>query len=493
MANSNKKQSGGFISNAFGMAKKLSETGLSVINHVAPGTVSKLSHSPKIESVVQGTAQEKSAFERKQYENPQQMLREHLPNVTGQLLGKHYKKINNVASFISPDLNDKLSDFIFDKLNEFVSELTSVEAVLKEVGAKSLAELAKDSERSQRISTALANQNKIIAAIQGTVTGAFGGLGAILDVPSSLALALRSVYHTGRAHGFELNAKDHAVVEYIFKQIDLGTVAEKHALMAAIRTFAGVLQTHNVSQLQQLLGSSNDIELLKKWVANEDGTFKLPWMNNLPHFSLLTRLTPLATMGISAAYSWKLVDDATDKAQIVFSGARQYLLQHSDEKIDVLDAYEKFSQLISDAHPLLLEDSKAETLVEKVEPQVENEAITHVEVKEKTSETVDELNAEQKVEQGIQKLAETHIEDKHATQQQDKATPVKPRRTAQKKVAAVETTTAKATDVAKTSTTAKTVTKKRTPAKAKAAPENTVNASEKTQEATETKSESKPE
>lgn len=112
MANSNKKQSGGFISNAFGVAKKLSETGLSVINHVAPGTVSKLSHSPKDESVVQGTAQEKSAFERKQYENPQQMLREHLPNVTGQLLGKHYKKINNVASFISPDLNDKLSDFI---------------------------------------------------------------------------------------------------------------------------------------------------------------------------------------------------------------------------------------------------------------------------------------------------------------------------------------------------------------------------------------------
>ena len=492
MANSNKKQSGGFISNAFGVAKKLSETGLSVINHVAPGTVSKLSHSPKDESVVQGTAQEKSAFEGKQYENPQQMLREHLPNVTGQLLGKHYKKINNVASFISPDLNDKLSDFIFDKLNEFVSELTSVEAVLKEVGAKSLAELAKDTERSQRISIALANQNKIIAAIQGAVTGAFGGVGAILDVPSSLALALRSVYHTGRAHGFELNAKDHAVVEYIFKQIDLGTVAEKHALMAAIRTFAGVLQTHNVSQLQQLLGSSNDIELLKKWVANEDGTFKLPWMNNLPHFSLLTRLTPLATMGISAVYSWKLVDDATDKAQIVFSGARQYLLQHSDEKIDVLEAYEKFSQLISDAHPLLLDDSKAQTLTEKAEPQVENEAITHVEVKEKTSETVEEPNAEEKVGQGIQKLAETHIEDKHATQLENKATPVKPQRTGQKKAVTVNASTEKAKEVAKTSAPAKTVTKKRTPIKAKATAENVVKLTEKSQEVTETKSENKP-
>lgn len=95
------------------------------------------------------------------------------------------------------------------------------------------------------------------------MTGAVGGVGAIIDVPTSLALALRSVYHTGRAYGFELQAKDHTVVEYIFKQIDLGTVAEKQALIAAIRTFAGVLQTHNVNQLQQLLGSANDAELLK--------------------------------------------------------------------------------------------------------------------------------------------------------------------------------------------------------------------------------------
>lgn len=41
-------------------------------------------------------------------------------------------------------------------------------------------------------------------------------------------------------------------------------------------------------------------------------------MNNLPQFNLLMRLTPLATMGISAVYSWKLVDDATAQAQIVF-------------------------------------------------------------------------------------------------------------------------------------------------------------------------------
>ena len=54
-------------------------------------------------------------FEKKQYDNPQQMIREHLPQVSSQLLGRHYKKINNVASFIDASfitLENNPSDFI---------------------------------------------------------------------------------------------------------------------------------------------------------------------------------------------------------------------------------------------------------------------------------------------------------------------------------------------------------------------------------------------
>ena len=92
MSDSKNKQRGGLISNAFGVAKKLSETGLGMINHVAPGTVSKLVQDPQTGHVIQGSAKEKTAFEPKKYDNPQQMMREHLPNVTGKLLGKHYKR-----------------------------------------------------------------------------------------------------------------------------------------------------------------------------------------------------------------------------------------------------------------------------------------------------------------------------------------------------------------------------------------------------------------
>lgn len=342
MTNSDHKQSRGLISNAFGVAKKLSATGLSVMNHVAPGTVSKLAQIPATSQVIEGSARPKGVFEKKQYDNPQQMMREHLPKVSNQLLGKHYKKVNQVVSFLSPDLNDKLSDYVFDKLNDAVSQLTSVEGLLKEVGAKSLEELAKDPERAARISQALANQNKIIAALQGAVTGSAGVIGAALDVPTSLALALRSIYHTGRAYGFELKAEDQNIVEYIFKQLDLGTIAEKQALLATVRTLSQVAQTHNMSQLQQLLGSSNDTEVLKKLLANDDGSFKWAWMNNIPQFGFISRLTPLATIGISAVYSWKLVDDATEHAKVIFNGARQYILQHPEDDLDALTAYEKF-------------------------------------------------------------------------------------------------------------------------------------------------------
>ncbi|OTG62895.1 EcsC family protein [Acinetobacter silvestris] len=405
MANSNNKQSNGLISNVFGVAKKLSQTGISVINHVTPGSVSPLSRSLNDHLIIQGTAREKGAFEKKTYDNPQQMMREHLPQMSSQLLGRHYKKLNHIVSFISPDLNDKLSEYFFEKLNDFVAELSSVEAVLKEVGAKSLDELAKDPARAQRISMALANQNKIIASIQGVLTGATGVIGAAIDVPTSLILALRSVYQTGRAYGFELKAEDHAVVEYIFKQIDMGSVAEKQALLAGVRTLSNMLQSHEVNQLQNLLGSSNDVELLKKWIMNEDGLFKWSWLNHLPQFKIFSKLSPLAGMGISAIYSWKLVDDATDKAQTVFSQARQFLIQHPDQDIDTLSAYQQAESMFTQASPVLLQDIVGRNVGIKLNDSEGNKAIVDIKIEKKPITESETHNVEQQVHDGLQRLA----------------------------------------------------------------------------------------
>ncbi|MFO6462745.1 hypothetical protein, partial [Aeromicrobium sp. MLTX1] len=81
----------------------------------------------------------------------------------------HFRKVNGIATFISPDWNEKISSYLFDWLNDFSSKSTLTEKILEEAGAKDLFELTKDTSRSQRLSQALIEQNKLIASIQGAI------------------------------------------------------------------------------------------------------------------------------------------------------------------------------------------------------------------------------------------------------------------------------------------------------------------------------------
>ena len=415
MANSYKKQSRGLISNAFGVAKKLTNTGFDLLTHVAPGSVAKLNQTPEDHVIIEGQSKDTAIADPTKVENPQQIIRQHVPKVTQQLLGRHYNKVNNVASFISPDLNNKIADYFFDKLDDFSSSVSSVDHVLKEVGAQNLDELASDAARSTRVSHALGNQNKMIAAIQGAVTGATGVLGSAIDIPSSLVLTLRAIYQTGRAHGFELDRNhQQEVVEYVFKQVDLGSLAEKQTMLVALRTLANVLETQNVQQLQGLLGSTNDFSVLQKWLNQDDGSLKWSWLNHIPKISVLAKLKPLAGAGIGAFYSIKLIEEANQKAEAVFASAQQYRLQHPSEDFNILEAYEKSKALIADASPVLLkaseqaEDSQPELELDKVIDQVDNEAIKEIRIEQKP----DEKPEAESVSEGLKKLAETHIEAK---------------------------------------------------------------------------------
>lgn len=413
MANSNNKHASGLISKAFGVAKKLSTTGLNLANHVAPGSIAPLVQTPDPHSIIDIHENENTMTEKKHSENPQQLFRNHVPKVTQQLLGRHYGKVNHLTSFISPNINDKIADFFFDKLNDFVSASSSVEHVLKEVGAKELTELAKDPARSDRIAQALANQNKTLAAVQGALTGATGVIGTAIDIPLSLALTLRTIYQSGRAHGFELNrAKEQEVVEYVFREVDLGSIAEKQTLLIALRAFSNVVQTQDTRQLQNMLGSSNDFEKVRQWLSHQDGTFKWSWLNHIPQISILSKLTPLAGAGIGAVYSWKLVEEANIKAQYIFSNAQQYLLQHPNDKLDVLAAFEKSIALAQTKGLLNAPEQEAEPTAvklsasEPVNVSVENDAIRSVRIEAKHEGVKAEAPS---VEEGIKQLAEKHV------------------------------------------------------------------------------------
>lgn len=414
MADSKNKQAAGFLSDAFGVAKKLSTAGVSLLNHAAPDSVSRLASSAGYAQAIEGAAQPQGVFASKSYEYPQQVLREHLPNVSRQLLGRHYSRVNHVAHFVPPQLSEKISDYLFEQLNQFSSSLSSVDDVLDQAGVRDLEELTQDASRSRRLSQALAEQNKWIASLQGALTGATGAVGAAIDVPASLVMALRVIYQVGRSYGFDLSKEsDQDIVQHIFRQIDLGLIAEKQAVLMALKTLSSTIQSSDISQLQQMLGSGNDTEVLKKYFLDESGQYKWPWLNQLPKVSLLdklAKLTPFASAGVGAVYSWRLVDEANQKAQQVFSHAREYLIQHADLQLPPLAAYEKSLELLAQAGPKLLESIKSieSSLKEPVLDQtVEisgNQNISQVKVlkkthaapaskEEKTAQVADELNA----------------------------------------------------------------------------------------------------
>ncbi|MGE8539366.1 MAG: EcsC family protein, partial [Acinetobacter sp.] len=420
----------------FGVAKKFSSTGLDLLNHVAPDSVTKVLKPSGSDQAIEGSAKTKSTFSAKKYDNPQQMLREHLPNVSRQLLGRRFNTVNNVAHFVSPELTEKVSDYFYDRLNQFSNQTSSVDAILDEAGAKDLEELTQDVDRSKRISQAFGEQNKWIATVQGAVSGASGVLGTAIDIPASLLMALRTIYQVGRSYGFDLSKEDdQEIVQHIFRQIDLGLIAEKQTLLLGLKALSNTIKTHDITQLQAMLGSDNDVSALKQWLSSHEGEAKWEWMQRLPKVSVLehlTKLTPLASAGIGAVYSHRFVDDVNQKAQEAFSHARQYLIQHQDSQLSPYAAYEKAINLLQQAAPKLL-DSSAQTIeTPKDEPILDkeiaiegNDTITQVKLVKKdqtdlSSEEV-EVKKDEKVSEGLNALSEELVEPVAEKQSQQPA------------------------------------------------------------------------
>lgn len=320
MLNKGDNHSAGIIKEDRGVAKKLNDFDLHTLNS---SDLSKKS--------IEGEAKIKTP----DIESPQAVLRAYIPNISQQMLGKHYGKLSQLAGFLSPTLSDDLSNYFFKKLNDFSDQISSTQRVLNEAGVKTLEQLSQDTSRSARISQALIEQNKWLATAQGGLSAILGAVGAGVDIPISVLLALKTVYQTGRAYGFELNEKEQDIVQYIFKQLPLEHIAEKQSILLAVRSISTIIKTQDVQQLQHLVGSTNDTEWLQKIVskiAPQHSTY-------MPNIANLARLTPIVSAGVGATYSWKLIEDVGKTAQHIFSVARDYLIHHPDENISILDAY----------------------------------------------------------------------------------------------------------------------------------------------------------
>ncbi|WP_111896030.1 EcsC family protein [Acinetobacter sp. MB5] len=382
------------LNQVLGVAKKLSTSGLKVLNQMN----NQQQQSRKAAIAVTSDTNAKTVLLDFDQQDPQHLIRVYFPNISKQFFGKHYDRVNQVAEFLLPVSMDEISEYVFHKLQALAEKISTADRILEQTGAQSLAELSQDVSRSGRISQALTEQNKWIAGIQGALSGATGLFGLGFDIPASLLLALRTIYQTGRAHGFELTEQDQDVVQYIFQQIDLQQIVEKQSILLGLRTLDGLLVDHDFTALQKLLGSTNDDEWLKELLLDDQHEFKWHWMNALPKVSALHQITPLISASVSAMYSWQFIADTGQKAQHVFSIARDYLLQHPEQSLSTLAAYQAaVDQLSQSQKPVqeieLKKDVSVEAVDEAIKPKPQRrprrtpvKTVTE-EVTEKSSET----------------------------------------------------------------------------------------------------------
>lgn len=291
--------------------------------------------------VIEGKAQQRDQFDL-DYEDLHQLFRNQFPTITKQVLGNRYNAVNKYSKFVLPNGLDSAADEVLELLAKAAMALASTERVLAETGAKSIQELQQNVDRSARASSALKEVNKIFAALQGGVSGVAGMVGAVADLPLSVLLALKTIYETGHAYGFELdNEEDQQAVYQVLIKSDLGLIAEKQVLLLGIRNFNDVLTTGNYSQFQSFLDSNYSFEGFKDAMTDADGQYKWGMLNALGKVKWLRFTTPILGGLVGAFYGSKMIEEVAEKADEVFSHARRYLIENPDQHIAVLEAYKQ--------------------------------------------------------------------------------------------------------------------------------------------------------
>jgi hypothetical protein len=108
--------------------------------------------------------------------------------------------------------------------------------VRRDAGVGSIAQLrGRDLELSDRLADGVHNWAIGLAAVEGTATGAFGILGAPVDLPAIITLALRTIHKVGLCYGYEGNTEqDRHFAQSVLAASGASSLEEKLAALASL-------------------------------------------------------------------------------------------------------------------------------------------------------------------------------------------------------------------------------------------------------------------
>lgn len=122
--------------------------------------------------------------------------------------------------------------------------LTDTKDVIRDGGVSSIEELrTKNLALSDRLANEVHNWAIGLAVVEGAGTGAFGILGAAVDVPAVITLALRTIHKTGVCYGYECKTElDKKYALGILAVSAANSVSEKVSAIATLRTIHVAIQ-----------------------------------------------------------------------------------------------------------------------------------------------------------------------------------------------------------------------------------------------------------
>lgn len=115
--------------------------------------------------------------------------------------------------------------------------LADTEDILHEAEAKKVSELrVKDLSLSHRLADEVHNWAIGVAVVEGTATGTFGILGAPVDVPAIITVAMRTIHKVGLCYGYECESEaDRQFVLGILAASGANSIEEKVAALTTLR------------------------------------------------------------------------------------------------------------------------------------------------------------------------------------------------------------------------------------------------------------------
>lgn len=243
-------------------------------------------------------------------------FRQQLPRLGKQVFGSRFGTAHSIAQRVLPaPVLQQAADHLFLRVASIAEHLGTSDEVLNEAGVLSYADLADlPLAQADQVADVMINRNRVLAAVQGGLSGTLGLWGAVIDLPLVLILSLRTIYQTAAAYGVDLNSpagRDR--VFDVLASVSLEAMAEKQAVLLAIASVRQLVEANDLHGLQRMVGSGNKPDLFQKLANDLSSTVNVQLSP-----ALLAKIAPLAQGAASGLYNARILNSVAHAAQQAF-------------------------------------------------------------------------------------------------------------------------------------------------------------------------------